>query len=537
VPRPRTGRTRTTWMSLTVTTRNCPHSEPVGIRRPRRTVPAIIVALAVLLAVTACAASSAPPPRATTKGRPNVVFILADDLSWNLVSERLTPHLAALQRKGETFDHFVVADSLCCPSRATIFTGLFPHDTKVTTNYAPNGGYQGFQKQHLDRRTWAVALRTAGYRTAMLGKYLNAYGDPVGSNDAVPPGWTDWHVSNTSGYQQFHFWQNDNGTWHHYLGKRNYGTDVINAQAQDFIRASAKEPFAVEIATYAPHDPYTPAPRNADDFPGLTEPRDPSFDSNVTAAPLWLGQRRALTPYQIEQSDKVYRKRAQSMEAVDKLLADTEATLAAEGVLDRTYIVFASDNGYHVGQYRLLHGKQTAFDTDIRVPLVIAGPGVPAGRTVSQVVQNTDFYPTFLELAGLRTDHPIAGHSLVALLHPDARVDDRRWRTIALIEHEGQARPGDPDFEQGSTNPTTYEAIRISAPHVAGFPGPVEAVYVEYEDRQHELEFYDIARDPYELHNVAAALTPQQHAELHRLLVGLHDCHDAATCWEAGQPG
>jgi N-acetylglucosamine-6-sulfatase len=511
------------------------------VRKRRAARLALAVLPLLLTTVVACSTSTAPPPRVSGAARPNIVFILADDLSWNLVNARITPHLAALERRGETFDHFVVADSLCCPSRASIFTGLFPHDTGVLSNAPPDGGYPAFQKHHLDQQSYSVALSSAGYRTAMLGKYLNAYGDSgtgdgVRRSDGVPPGWSDWHVSNISGYDEFHFWQNDNGTWHHYLGKRNYGVDVINAQAQEFIRRSSGSPFAVEIATYAPHEPYTPAPRNAHDFPGLTEPRDPSFDTNVTDAPLWLGQRRALRPHQIAAIDAGYRSRAQAMEAVDKLLADTEQTLASQGELDKTYLVFASDNGYHLGQHRLYKGKQTAFDTDIRVPLVIAGPDVPAGRTVHQVVQNTDLFPTFLELAGLRTHHAIDGHSLVALLHPDAIVADRRWRTVALVEHEGYTKPGDPDFDAGSTVPTTYEAIRISAPRLPGFTGPVEALYVEYEDQQREVEYYDIERDPYELHNMANQLTAGQRAELHRILTALHHCHAADTCWEAGMP-
>ena len=112
--------------------------------------------------------------------------------------------------------------------------------------------------------------------------------------------------------------------------------------------------------------------------------------------PAWLGRRRPLGPKQVTNIDRIYRKRAQAVEAVDKLVADTEATLAAARLTDHTYIVFSSDNGYHLGQHRLARGKQTAFDTDIRVPLIVAGPGVPHGRVVSQVAQNVDLYPTFV---------------------------------------------------------------------------------------------------------------------------------------------
>jgi N-acetylglucosamine-6-sulfatase len=291
----------------------------------------------------------------------------------------------------------------------------------------------------------------------------------------------------------------------------------------------------IEVATFAPHAPYTPAPRNANDFPGLQEPRDPSFNTNNVDPPAWLGQRSAFVSRQIAAIDASYRKRAQAVEAVDKLVADTEATLAAEHLTKSTYIVFSSDNGYHLGQHRLDRGKQTAFDTDIRVPLIVAGPGVPARRVVPQVVQSVDLYPTFVQLAGATPAEQIEGHSLVPLLHPSSTTTP--WRTVALVEHQGgNTDPADPDFERGGSNPTTYEAIRISAQHLPGFSDPVDAVYVEYQDRQHETEYYDIKRDPYEQTNIAKELTSAQRSELHKTLIALESCHVGTTCWAAALP-
>jgi N-acetylglucosamine-6-sulfatase len=158
---------------------------------------------------------------------------------------------------------------------------------------------------------------------------------------------------------------------------------------------------------------------------------------------------------------------------------------------------------------------------------------------VSQVAQNVDLYPTFVQLAGGRAARPVDGHSLVPLLHPSRFWARPRWRTLALVEHHGlNLDPADPDFEAGPRggNPTTYEAIRISSRHLPGFRGPVEAVYVEYDDAAHELEYYDIRKDPFERDSIAKSLTAVQRAELHRLLVGLENCHDARGCWRAGLP-
>ena len=508
-----------------------------------------LLAIGLVVAGLALGSERRPASAAAVRpAKPNIVFILTDDLSWNLINRRFAPHILALERRGETFSHYFVADSLCCPSRSTIFTGLFPHDTKVVANVGKNGGFKKFQAERLYTRTFAVAVRRRGYRTAMLGKYLNGYGKPTmtPTTAPLPRGWSDWHVA-SNGYQEFNYFQNDNGRFDFYGGPtgrcgltgrpNHYGVDVLNADARAFINRRRNAPFVLEVATFAPHSPYIPAPRNACDFPGLTQPRDPSFNAASIGAPAWLAKRQqtALSTSEITGTDKAYRMRAQSVEAVDKLLADIEATLARDHLAEDTYIVFSSDNGYHLGQHRLSHGKQTVFDTDIRVPLIIAGPGVPHGRLVTQVTQNTDLYPTFVQLAGGQSRKPIDGHSLVPLLHPRRTVT--AWRTVALVEHVHTNRKnlGDPDSEDGAS-PTTYEAIRIVSPHLRGFPGRVNAVYVEYSDPAHELEYYNLDRDPFELENVASSLPGVQQRKLHQILARLKNCHNTSVCWAAASP-
>ena len=107
----------------------------------------------------------------------------------------------------------------------------------------------------------------------------------------VPPGWSDWHVSNNSGYAEYNYYLNDNGTVHYYSGPGKFGVDVLNGDTYSFIKHSDGKPFAIEVSTFAPHDPYTPAPRNAKDFPGLKAPREPSFNTNNVNPPAWLGSR------------------------------------------------------------------------------------------------------------------------------------------------------------------------------------------------------------------------------------------------------
>ena len=500
---------------------------------------AVGVVLAGLIAGHGASAGTKAPAAIVTR-RPNIVFVLTDDLAWNLVTSRFMPHVAQLERQGETFVHYFVADSLCCPSRTSIFTGLFPHDSGVFTNQGTDGGYYAFthHRPNLENRTFAVAAERAGYMNSMMGKYLNGYGEPT-MTTAVPRGWSDWHVAGNA-YPEFSYDLNENGKVVHYGAgpppashAANYLTDVLAARASAFINraARARKPFVLEVATFAPHSPFTPAPRNAGDFPGLKAPRDPSFNTPNVNPPDWLGQRKNLTRGQVARIDAQFRMRAQAVEAVDRLLARVQAALAARGLAGDTYIVFSSDNGYHMGQHRLLPGKETAFDTDIRVPLIIAGPGVPQGRIISNVVQNTDLYPTFVQLAGRQPRPTIDGHSLLPLLHPRPAGRPLRWPTVALIEHHGPSDVHDPDFENGELggNPHAYEAIRLSNKQFGN------AVYVEY-TKTGKREYYNIDRDPFEQNNTYNRLSASTRAQLHRILVRLKNCHNASACWAAAEP-
>jgi N-acetylglucosamine-6-sulfatase len=179
--------------------------------------------------------------------------------------------------------------------------------------------------------------------------------------------------------------------------------------------------------------------------------------------------------------------------------------------------VFSSDNGLHTGEYRLTPGKLTAFDTDIHVPLVVAGPDVPSGATTEAMTQNVDLAQTFTELGG--TSLPSDGHSLVSLLGGNT---PSTWPNAILVEHHGpDFGSANPDAQTGlSGNPTTYEAMRTP-----GF------LYVEY--RNGDREFYDLRTDPDELHNVVASLAAFQLTRLHDELVGLESCHTGSECWAA----
>ena len=475
-------------------------------------------------ALTVPAAGTSSPPGASAH-RPNIVFVLTDDLSFDLL--RYMPHVQALERRGLSFRNYFVSDSLCCPSRTSIFTGQFPHNTGVFTNVGADGGFSVFHARGEERSSFNVALQRSGYQTAMMGKFLNGYlqgSDRSGVPDTyVPPGWNEWDVAGF-GYPEYNYPLNVNGVVHHFGHRPHaYLTDVIARRGAAFVdrNAAAGTPFFLELATFAPHAPYTPARRDRGRFPGLRAPEPPNFDTLPSDPAAWLAGHPPLTAHRIARIDRAFRLRARSVLAVDDLIGRVEARLRMDGLLRNTYIVFSSDNGYHTGEYRLSPGKLTAFDTDIRVPLIVAGPGVRHGALTDKIAQNIDLAPTFAQLGGaIMTSAD--GHSLLPLLlgHPTPG-----WRDAALIEHHGpDFDASDPDRQdQLSGNPTTYEAMRSP-----------RFLYVEYADG--EREFYDLRADPFELHNLARSLTFTQLDRLHAELAALQVCR-GPSCWTAAHIG
>jgi N-acetylglucosamine-6-sulfatase len=488
--------------------------------KPIRAVAVVLLAILAAAGCTSSPPAHPKPPRASTaadRSRPNFVFVLTDDLSWNLVSHM--PHVQAMEQAGTTFSRYYVVDSLCCPSRSAIFTGEYPHDDGVFTNAGADGGYFAFNKHGDQRKSFAVALHDAGYRTAMMGKYLNQY-EP---RYPPAPGWDEWDVTGLGGYGEFGYTLNQDGQRVPYgRAPDDYLTDVLAAKAKTFVDDSATSghPFMLEVATFAPHDPYVPAPRYAHAAQGLSYPKTPAYGRKPSNPPPWLKNHPPLSAAQQAVITTKFRKRVEDDLSVDDMIGELENEVRARGLAKNTYFVFSSDNGFHMGEYTLISGKQTAFETDIRVPLIVTGPGVPAGHTAGQLASNIDLAPTFESLAGLPVPADVDGHSLAALWHGQDPAD---WRQAILVEHHGpDFSPGDPDRQtQAPGDPPSYEAIRTAT-----------ALYVRYAGGFQE--YYDTATDPYELDNLAAQGVP---AALRNALGDLENCHTSATCWAAARLG
>ena len=472
-------------------------------------------------------------------GAPNIVLILTDDQDVQSGMLAYMPHLQdLLVARGTSFPNNMVPLSLCCPSRTTILRGQYPHNTGVLGNSLPTGGFEKAYNENVEASTVATLLHGAGYRTALFGKYLNGYPDTA-DTFYIPPGWDEWY-SPIAGdpYSEYKYGLNENGHKVSYGSTAaDYGTDVYLSKAVDFIQRAAStpsQPIFLYFATYAPHAPYTPAPRHAGLFPGVTAPRFPSFnEADVSEKPAYISTKPLLSAADITGIDSDYQMRLQALQAVDEAIAKVVDTLSATGRLANTYIVFASDNGYHMGEHRLLPGKYTPYETDIHVPLVVRGPGVPAGVARSEYTSDIDLAETFADLAGVSPLSFSDGRSLKPLL---TGPTPSSWRQAFYLEEFGTGAFDPPDVLAGTPREPLDKqdlATTVPIPSYYGFQAPGYK-YVEYKGSEKELY---VAADPYELTNVATKVAPAVGASLAAYLGRFIGCvGDACRAAEAVAP-
>ncbi len=476
-------------------------------------------------------ADQASPGAAMPAGL-NIVVIMADDLDVHSLETALQLGLMPAFKeqvadKGVRFTESFVTNSVCCPSRATFLTGQYSHNTGVLSNSGPHGGVARFK----DDSTLATWLHDAGYRTGHVGKYLNGYGIdyvtgavsgvPQYDSTYVPPGWDDWQaLVDTTTYRFYGYTINDN---RQLVTPEAYQTDELAARAVDFISESGDgRPFFLAVMPLAPHVEIAeqgplerwrdiwrwttpPAPRHAGSVTlPLLPALKPSFnEDDLTDKPLWRPQ---LNTEDMLYLLRQYRNRLESLRAVDDLVKRVIDALSAAGQLERTVIIFTSDNGFLYGEHRLGE-KLAAYEESIRVPLYVRVPGGSLPQAVELIVLNTDLAPTIAELAGVRPALPVDGRSFAPLLAGQAPSD---WRQRFLVEHWWT----DSVFEMPS-----FSAVRTGG---ADAPSP-STLYVEYSDQNYDQmkddaphpvmfrELYDLDLDPFQLQSLHrnAARVPQ----------------------------
>jgi arylsulfatase A-like enzyme len=486
----------------------------------------------------------APSAHASGPRGRNILFVLADDL--DTAEMQYLPEVNALvAHQGVTFDNNFVSDSLCCPSRTSLLRGQFAHNTGVRSNGGANGGFDTAYRLGVEADTIATRLQSHGYRTGLFGKYLNGYPGTAG-RDYLPPGWSEW-ASPVDGhpYTEYNYTLNHDGAFPAFgTTPRDYGTDVYMRMATRFVQRSVRagQPFFAYLGVFAPHEPATPAPADVNRYAGVHAPRTPSYDqADVSNMPVYIRDLPPFIPDEEAAIDHLYQRRLESLQAVDRGVADLVATLRSLHALHNTYVVFTSDNGFHLGQHRLPAGKETPYDTDVRVPLTMRGPGIPAKTRVSTMSANTDLAPTFAAMAHAGRDPQWDGQSLLrsAQGHTPKRSTARK---VQLVEHwtetptdqplpPGVFEPPDVDESDPRLHPTsmtrpdqlsdhTIFGRLVRIPDYAGVRTQ-RYLYVEYINGDREL--YDVSTDPDEMHNLAGT-EPELEAELANLVSALRMC-------------
>ena len=445
------------------------------------------MALSVSAPVVAGSNEAPAAPHERGGGPPNIVLILADDQRVDQLS-RMPTVQARLVDEGVSFSNAFVVDPLCCPARATILRGQYAHTTRIYGIRKPYGGAVVFNQLGLQKSTIATWLRGAGYRTALIGKYLNAYT----ATSSKPPGWDVWNafVGTTEQNQYYNYKLNTNGVTTTFgSAPTDYSTDVLATRASDFIRnTGANTPLFLYFAPTAPHTPPTPAPRHATDprctgavntgyVDGHVGPPPSVNEADVSDKPAWIQRKGNLSLSTMASS---WVKICRTLLAVDDAVAKIVDALQQTGRLDNTLIIYTSDNGLLRGEHRLQY-KKAFYEESIRVPMVIRYPGVASpGTEDARFALDVDLAATFADAANVTPGVPQEGTSLLPLLDGSATS----WRTSFLVEH------ADPPATSGDSRYVpTYCAIRTTT-----------HVFARLTTGEEEL--YDLVADPFELQNL-----------------------------------
>ncbi|MFL5866069.1 MAG: sulfatase [Thermoleophilaceae bacterium] len=508
---------------------------------PRRLAAALVLAV---LPATAAGGGAAQARKAGVghDRRPNILVVMTDDQA--AADVKKMPNVRRLlARKGTTFADAIDSFPLCCPARATFITGQYAHNHGVAGNFYPYGWY-GMKHRANTLPRW---LQKAGYRTALIGKWLNGHG-ARDAHGEVPVGFNTWRgLLDVSAYDYFNFVMNRNGhlkAWgdkvfarklvkfanievipnpsgitgvfrkltelfgpapYHYWGThkaKNYSPDVTGRITEQLVRGErrSKKPFFIWWAPAAPHredvattlmgrpgrDP-RPAPRYSKLSLRFKLPRPRSFnEADLSDKPSNMTTHaRILTSSQIHQLQLDYEGRIGSLRAVDDHVKKLVGILRATHQLRNTLIVFVSDNGWLQGQHRIPGDKFLPYEESIRVPLILRGPGIPAHETVHGQISNIDFAPTLVDIARARAGRKMDGVSLVRTIRNPRRRPRRALEIEALA----------PLFEQKVPQNAwdrPYRGVRTD-----------RYTYVVYKETGEE-ELYDRRKDPSELRNVAA---------------------------------
>ncbi|KAF5622580.1 Arylsulphatase [Fusarium tjaetaba] len=427
-------------------------------------------------------------------GPPNIVFILTDDQDLHLNSLEYQPLLKKyLREEGTTFSQHYCTIALCCPSRVSLWTGKAAHNTNVTDVSSPYGGYPKFISQGLNENWLPVWLQDAGYNTYYTGKLFNEH-TVDNYHSPYPKGFTgsDFLLDPfTYQYLNSSFQRNRDPPVK-YEGR--YSPDVIAEKAYGFLDEAAQhqKPFFLGIAPPTCHSnvyfeglgketlafsPPIAAERHQGLFADAKVPRTYNFNPDTPSGVSWIKELPKQSEENVDFNDHFYRQRLRALQSTDEMVEGLVQRLEANGQLDNTYIVYTTDNGYHIGQHRLQPGKTCGYEEDINIPLIIRGPGVPKNQTTNITTTHTDMAPTIFEMIGLPPRHDFDGVSIPLTAEGMEKAKYTRHEHVN-IEYWG--------FNMGEERfiwNNTYKAIRVIG-------DKYNLYYSVYCNNEHEL--YDL---------------------------------------------
>ena len=336
-------------------------------------VAALPVALVIgSLAPTVSTAKAVSAARASAP--PNVVIIMTDDQRWDTVTPRFMPQLTAIasQNPSIAYTNAFVPNSLCCPSRSSTLTGDYSHTTGVYGNVGQWGGFGSFTaapdghstSSINDTKTMAVDMHDAGYRTALVGKYLNGY--PSHHYDYVPPGWDRWFAVGTGVYYNYYAATATGRSWRYGSAPQDYITRVLTDKAKGFVRTLSGQPFFLYYATTAPHGPSIPDPRDVGRFDVSGYRQPPSFGKPEAGAPRYIKD-IAWDAAKVEKINEVHAAQLDTNFGVDRSIGQIWDVLPSN-----TLVLFMSDNGYAWGEHTWTN-KQVPYAESLRVPMMLIG--------------------------------------------------------------------------------------------------------------------------------------------------------------------
>jgi len=424
--------------------------------------------------------------------RPNIVFILVDDLRWDEVDYPFVkvPNIQRVAREGVRFRHAFVTTPLCSPSRASYLTGQYAHAHGITDNVDRSA------RSH-ELVTFPRLLHDAGYETAFVGKWH------MGLDDNARPGIDHWvSVKGQGSYLDPEF--NVNGKREKVSG---YFTDILNQFAVDFLKQKHTKPFLLYVSHKAVHpdlvqnadgslsDPsagkFIPAERHKALYADAAIPHRPNYGKPPEGKPALqrqIGDLPPLGPTTVT-DDETIRNRLRMLASVDEGLGDIFKNLEAQKQLDNTLIVFTSDEGYFYGEHGLSVERRLAYEESARIPMFMRYPPlIQAGRLVDGFALNIDIAPTLLEIAGAPPANFMHGQSLVPLL----RGQQVPWRDSFLIEYFSD-RVFPRVLQMG------YQCVRME-----------RWKFIHYVDLDDIDELYNLKADPFEMKNVIGEPTSQR---------------------------